>query len=87
MQTLIKSQPNHQLGPKGSGPEQGITETEQRNRGPVLLRDKEKPGAVIRAEPFSHSWSIWFPTRFTLRAQQATGCILKFLDRLSSCEP
>ena len=49
----------------------------------VLLRGKTKPGAVTRAKPFSHYWSIWFSTRFPLRAQRATGCILKFLDRLS----
>jgi hypothetical protein len=49
----------------------------------VLPRDKTKFGAVIRAEPFSRYWSIWFSTSFPLRAQQAAGCILKFLDRLA----
>jgi hypothetical protein len=49
----------------------------------VLLRDKTKFGAVIHAEPFPQYWSIWFSTSFPLRAQQAAGCILKFLDRLA----
>jgi hypothetical protein len=53
----------------------------------VLLRDKTKPGAVIRAKPFSHYWNIWFPTRFTLRAQQATGCIFQIFGQACLCEP
>jgi hypothetical protein len=44
---------------------------------------KLKPGAVIRAKPFSQYGSILFSTEFPLRAQEATGCILKFLDCLS----